>query len=356
MEQKTPLYERHVAAGGRMVPFAGYLLPVQYADGILAEHLAVRQGAGLFDVSHMGEVHLTGPGALASLDRLLTNQISTLAPGRVRYALMCNPQGGVVDDILVYCMDKDHYMLVLNAANHPKDVAWIEAHLGPDTALCDASQQTAPLALQGPEALGILQSLCAPESIPPKHYSFVENAVVGGLPCLLSRTGYTGEDGFELYLSPDSAPLLWDQLVAAGAVLCGLGARDTLRLEAAMPLYGHELGEEITPLEAGLSPFVKMQKDDFIGKTALLAGGPPRRKRIGLEMTGRGIAREGSPVFAGAQEVGFVTSGTFAPFLKKAVAMALVQADAELSGPLEADIRGRRVQARAVPLPFYKRG
>lgn len=357
MEKKTALYDKHVAAGGRMVPFAGYLLPVQYADGIISEHMAVREKAGLFDVSHMAEAMLSGPGALATLNMICTNAMETLQPGRVRYSPMCNAQGGIVDDILVYCLAPNEYLLVLNAANHQKDIDWIRANLQPDTRMADISDDYAQLALQGPEAEAILRSMCIEGELPQKYYTFTQNATVHEIPCLLSRTGYTGEDGFELYVSPQCAPLLWDHLVSAGAKPCGLGARDTLRLEAAMPLYGHELADDISPREAKLDAFVKMEKPDFIGKAALEAAGPPKRLRAGLMVTGRGIAREDCEISIEGKPVGRTTSGTMAPYLRKAIAMALVDAEHTAPGTeVTIDIRGREVTAEITALPFYKRG
>ncbi|MBC7959498.1 MAG: glycine cleavage system aminomethyltransferase GcvT, partial [Vallitaleaceae bacterium] len=267
MDLKTPLYESHVAAGGKIVPFAGYLLPIQYAEGIVTEHMAVRTKAGLFDVSHMGEVLLSGPSALANVQMLVTNDCEKMVVGQVKYTPMCNEAGGVVDDLMVYKLDQERYLLVINAANRHKDVAWIKAHLFGDVVCEDISDATAQIALQGPKALEILRKLTKDAYIPEKYYTFVEKGMVADLACIISRTGYTGEDGFEFYCSQEDAPHLWDTLLEAGnefgLIPCGLGARDTLRLEAAMPLYGHEMNEEITPIEAGLSIFVKMNKTDF---------------------------------------------------------------------------------------------
>ena len=266
MERKTPLYDRHTAAGGKLVPFAGWLLPVQYS-GVIAEHRAVRTGCGLFDVSHMGELLLRGPDALANLNRLMTNDFSGMADGQARYSPMCYEDGGVVDDLIVYRCSDTAWLAVVNASNTGKDRDWMAAHLSGDCTLEDLSDQTAQLALQGPGAEALLRTLTA--DLPAKNYTAVLHGTVDGRPCLVSRTGYTGEDGFELYCAPADAPALWDALTAAGALPCGLGARDTLRLEAAMPLYGHELSPSINPYEAGLGIFVKLEKPDFIGKAAL---------------------------------------------------------------------------------------
>lgn len=360
MELKTPLYERHVSAGGRIVPFAGYLLPVQYEkSGIIAEHLAVREKAGLFDVSHMGEFLLTGRDALLSLNHLLCNDYTSLQDGAVRYSPMCREDGGILDDLLVYRLKENQYLIVVNAANRQKDFAWMKENLCGDAVLEDLSDGIAQLALQGPRAEAILQPL-VPSPLPQKYYTFAAELLVAGIPCLISRTGYTGEDGFELYCAPEKAPLLWDALLRAGEpeglIPCALGARDTLRLEAAMPLYGHEMTETITPLEAGLSYFVKMKKPEFIGKEAFLEHSTPERGRIGIEVTGRGIAREGCEVFSGDVKIGTVTSGTHCPYLKKAVGMALLSTEYAKPGcSVEIDVRGRRIPAQTVALPFYKR-
>lgn len=352
--RKTPLYDRHTAAGGKIVPFAGWLLPVQYS-GVIAEHRAVRSACGLFDVSHMGELVLRGADALANVNNLMTNDFSGMADGQARYSPMCYEDGGVVDDLIVYRCSDTAYLIVVNAANRDKDAGWIRAHLTGDCAMEDISDQVAQLALQGPEAESILRTLTG--DIPEKNYTAVLHGTVDGRPCLVSRTGYTGEDGFELYCAPGDAPALWDALIAAGAVPCGLGARDTLRLEAAMPLYGHELSPEINPYEAGLGIFVKLDKDGFIGKAALEQARPVRRRRVGLKMTGRGIAREECPVYDGEKQIGVVTSGTHCPWLGCAVAMALVDAGYKEPGtPLQVDVRGRRVEAEVVKPPFYKRG
>lgn len=354
MERKTPLYDRHTAAGGKLVPFAGWLLPVQYS-GVIAEHRAVRTGCGLFDVSHMGELLLRGPDALANLNRLMTNDFSGMADGQARYSPMCYEDGGVVDDLIVYRCSDTAWLAVVNASNIGKDRDWMTAHLAGDCTLEDLSDQTAQLALQGPGAEALLRTLTA--DIPAKNYTAVLHGTVDGRPCLVSRTGYTGEDGFELYCAPADAPALWDALTAAGALPCGLGARDTLRLEAAMPLYGHEMDETVTPLEAGLDFAVKLNKPEFIGKDALVAAGTPQRVRVGLAVTGRGIVREHQDLFLNGEKIGQTTSGTHCPFLGKALAMGLIDAKyAAVGTALEADVRGRRVAVEIVPLPFYKRG
>ncbi len=358
MEKKTALYDTHVAEGGKIVPFAGYLLPVQYSD-IIAEHMAVREAAGLFDVSHMGELLLTGKDALRSINHLCSNAFDDMKDGRVRYSPMLNADGGVIDDLLVYRLAQDRYWLVVNAANREKDAQHIAQNLLGDCVMQDISDDVAQLALQGPAAKAILARLVAEEEIPKGYYTFTENAKVGGITCLISRTGYTGSFGYELYCSAGQAPALWKLLRESGAsdglIPCGLGARDTLRLEAAMPLYGHEMDDTVSPLETGLSFAVKMQKEDFIGKAALAKRGEPRRTRVGLKVVGRGIVREDATLYAGEHIVGRTTSGTHLPYLKAAYAMALVDKTCAAEGThLFADVRGRKIEVEVVPMPFYK--
>ncbi len=349
MERKTPLYERHVRLGGKIVPFAGYLLPVEY-QGVIAEHKTVRSSAGLFDVSHMGEATLKGADALSNLNKLLTNDFTNMKDGQARYSPMCYDNGGTVDDLLVYRFSENSYMLVLNASNRFKDVEWIRDHLEGDVKFTDISDDAAQVALQGPDAERILSEAFPDWTLPKRNYRFTYTP-----DALISRTGYTGEDGFEVYTSAERAGEIWDALIAAGAVPCGLGARDTLRMEAAMPLYGHELSSDITPAEAGLSMFIKLDKPDFIGKTTLMQA--PARKRVGLMLTDRGIAREGSLVYSGDSQIGRVTSGTHLPTLGRAAAMALLDIESAVLGDsVSIDVRGRRVNAEIVNLPFYKRG
>lgn len=360
MENKTPLYDRHIAADGKIVPFAGYLLPVQYPSGVIAEHMAVRTAAGLFDISHMGEIILEGKDALANLHHLFTNDFTSMYDGRVRYTLMCYENGGVVDDLVVCRISETKYLLVVNAANRQKDAEWIKAHLSGDVHFEDISDRVAQIALQGPKAPEILKKVAEEASIPQKYYTFVEKGMVGGISCLVSRTGYTGELGYELYCAPEDSGKLWDLLLEAGKeyglIPCGLGARDTLRLEAAMPLYGHEMDETVTPFEAGLSFGVKLDTHDFIGKESLVGKTAPDRVRVGLKVTGRGIARGGESVLLNGKIVGKTTSGTYCPFLKAAVVMALVDASCtEVGTVTDIDIRGRRVAAEITALPFYKR-
>jgi aminomethyltransferase len=337
---------------------------VQYGQGVIAEHLAVRERAGLFDVSHMGEFLIKGAGAFAALQRIFTNDFTNMTIGRVRYTLMCGSGGGVIDDLVVCKMAEDRYMLVVNAANRDKDAAWIQTCLrgnpggGGEVSFEDISDSIAQIALQGPESEAILAGLSV--SIPQKYYTLIENGKAADIACIISRTGYTGETGFELYCPPEKAEKLWEALLeegkGRGLIPCGLGARDTLRLEAAMPLYGHEMNETVTPFEAGLGFAVKMGKDDFIGKAALIGKERPSRIRAGLRVTGKGIVREGADLFCRGKGVGTITSGTFCPFLKEALAMALVDAAcAEPGTQVEADVRGKRIEAEICALPFYSR-
>lgn len=359
MEQKTPLYEKHIEAGGKIVPFAGYLLPVQYETGIIAEHMAVRENAGLFDVSHMGEILLKGKDALLNVQKLVTNDCSNMYEGRVKYSPMCNEDGGVVDDLLVYKISPNEYLLVVNASNRHKDVEFMKEHLFGEVELTDVSDDFVQIALQGPKSYMIIEKLMTNEDIPTKYYSFTNHVLVGDVNCLVSKTGYTGEDGYEIYCECSEGSKLWDLLLDAGKdaslIPCGLGARDTLRLEASMPLYGHEMNDVISPIETGLSFAVKMEKEDFIGKNALLNREPVTKKRVGLKITGRGIAREGNQVMIEDNEIGITTSGTHCPYLNYPVAMALVTTKNSIIGTkVDIIVRGRRIEAIIVELPFYK--
>lgn len=360
MDLKTPLYDEHIKAGGKIVPFAGYLLPVQYGTGVIKEHMAVRTQAGLFDVSHMGEILCEGKDALTNLQTLLTNNFDNLVDGQARYSPMCTEEGGTVDDLIVYKKSDNHYFIVVNAANKDKDYQWIRSHQFGDVVFKDVSNEYAQLAVQGPNAMGIIRKLTREEDIPQKYYHAVFDAQVAGIPCIISRTGYTGEDGVELYLSSKDASRMWNTLLEngkeEGLIPCGLGARDTLRMEAGMPLYGHEMDERITPLEAGLGFAVKMKKENFIGKAALEERGEPKRQRIGLKVTGRGIIREHQDVYAGETIIGHTTSGTHCPYLGYPAAIALVGSQyTEVGTSLKAEVRGRMIEAEVVELPFYKR-
>ncbi len=357
MQQKTPLYDAHVKAGGKMVPFAGFELPVEYrATGLSVEHETVRTACGIFDVSHMGELLFEGEGAKDALHRLLTNDFDSLTPGRCRYAALCQDDGGMLDDLIVYRRGETSFLVVVNAANKDKDAAWCAEHLTSGATMQDVSDKVAQIAVQGPHAVRVMEA-AGVSALPEKYYSFIENVTLAGCTCLVSRTGYTGEDGFEIYCAPEDACAMWDALVAAGALPCGLGARDTLRLEAAMPLYGHEMDETVDPLEAGLGFGVKLKAHDFIGRDAIVAKGSPARERIGLAVTGRGIVRDGADVYGSdGTLIGRTTSGTMLPHLKRACAMALVDAGSVVVGDaVEADVRGRRIACEVVELPFYKR-
>lgn len=360
MEQKTPLYDIHNKYNGKIVPFADFLLPVQYSAGVIAEHMAVRTAAGLFDVSHMGEFILKGKDALLNLQMLLTNDFTNMEAGRARYSVMCNDEGGCVDDVIVYKYDDSTYYIVVNASNKNKDFLWMKSKITGDVTFEDISNKVSQIALQGPMAANILKKITSTEFIPQKYYHFVFNAKIKDINCVISRTGYTGEDGFEIYMENENAEKVWEMLMEAGEehglLPCGLGARDTLRLEAAMPLYGHEMDDKITPLETGLGFAVKMEKDGFIGKSAILQKGTPKIKRVGLKVTGRGIIREHEEIFVGEKVVGHTTSGTHCPYVNIPIAMALVDAEIEVGDKIEAMVRGRRVEAQIISLPFYKKG
>lgn len=361
MAKQTPLYGEHLRLEGKMVEFGGWELPVQYPAGIKAEHMAVREKCGIFDVSHMGEFRLCGSGAEDYLNYVLTNDYTGMPDGRVRYSPMCGHDGGVIDDLLV-CREKEgSYLIVVNASNTEKDFAWMREQLaGFDAELTDVSADYALLALQGPASERVLARLADLSRVPQKYYTVNFDAVVSDVPCILSRTGYTGEDGFEIYVAPANAVKVWRAILEAGEeegiLPCGLGARDTLRLEAAMPLYGHEMDETVTPAETGLGFFVKMDKADFIGRKALGDAGEPARCRVGLAVTGRGIVREHEEVKQDGRVVGHTTSGTLCPYVNAAVAMALVERGAaEIGTKLTVDVRGRDVETEVVALPFYKR-
>jgi aminomethyltransferase len=358
--KRTPLRDFHAAHGGRLVDFAGWEMPVQYRS-ILEEHKAVRRAAGLFDVSHMGEVDVRGPDAGKFLNRLVTNDVAKLFPGRVLYSPMCFPNGGVVDDLLVYMRGAEDYFLCINAGNIAKDLAWLhEQAEGFDVTVKDRSTDYALLAVQGPRAAEIVQSLTGAKLGLVKYYHFAE-ATVAGVHCIASRTGYTGEDGFELYHAESDAVTLAEALLAAGASrgleLAGLGARDSLRLEAGYPLYGHEITAEISPLTAGLGWTVKLEKGvDFVGRAALLAekqtGGP--NKIVFFKTGDRRIVRAETPVLgADGAVVGRVVSGTLSPILNEAIGSALVTTAASAQS-LAVDIRGARIDLHLVKPPFVE--
>jgi aminomethyltransferase len=355
--KKTPLYAEHVRSGAKMVEFAGFTMPIFYG-GIVGEHRRVRESVGLFDVSHMGEFVISGPDALPAIDRILTNKVASLFDGRVQYTGMCYEDGGFVDDLLVYRLP-GRFMLVVNASNKDKDFEWIRANLRGRVTLDDVSDETALVAIQGPSSEAVLAKTTDTDLSELPYYHSAE-VRVAGVPLLVSRTGYTGEDGFEIYCRPHEAVAVWNALMEAGSSEgiepVGLGARDTLRLEMGYPLYGNEMDETRTPVEAGLMWVTKLDKGDFIGRKAIqkrLDEGAPERL-IAFELAERGIPRHGQRIVIAGRPLGAVTSGTFSPSLEKGVGMGYVPADA--SGAIEIEIRDKTVAAKPVSLPFYKRG
>lgn len=359
--RRTPLFPLYADFPAvRCVDFGGWELPVQFS-GIQREHEAVRERAGLFDVSHMGEFLVSGRQAENVLQRMTTNDVSRLQEGQAQYGLMCYPDGGTVDDLLVYKLAQDRYLLVVNASNIDKNRAWLEAHLAGDVVLENLSDSKALLALQGPVAASILSRVADQEIARLRPFRFLEAAEVCGRRALVSRTGYTGEDGFEICLEAGDAAHVWRELLRAGEadglLPAGLGARDTLRFEAALPLYGHELSDAITPLEAGLDRFVKLGKP-FVGRDALERQKREglRRKLVGIELLDRGIPRGGYPVYGGGRRIGEVTTGTHSPTLKRGLGLALLEtAYAALDTEVEVEIRGKRLRAVVVRTPFYRR-
>lgn len=356
----TPLHEWHLSHGGRMVEFGGWEMPVQYSS-IMAEHLAVRHSAGLFDISHMGRLRFTGPQACTFVDYLTTIDVLALQPGQIKYALLTREDGGILDDVLVYRFP-EAYGLVVNAGNRLKILDWIARHrAGFEVHVEDLTMEQAMLAWQGPRAQETLQRLIGFDLQQLRYYNSVQTTV-GQFPLIVTRSGYTGEDGFELMLPRAESVSLWDRLLqvgdAVGAVPCGLGCRDTLRLESAMPLYGHELSEEIDPYTAGLAFAVKLEKGNFVGQAALRQRQkfPGVVQRVGLQLESRRIAREGAAVFQGTQRIGHVTSGTFSPTLQRSIGMAyLLREQGQPGTNVEVEIRGTREPAEVVSLPFYRR-
>lgn len=360
--RKTSLYNAHVRYGGKVVDYAGWMLPVQYA-GLTAEHEAVRNNAGLFDVSHMGEVEVRGPQATDFVQNLVTNDVSVMNDNQVIYAMMCYPNGGIVDDLLVYKYANDYYLLVINAGNVDKDFQWMKDNVGNyDVKLDNISADVSELALQGPKAEEILQGLTDTKLTEIGFFYLKRDVKIAGRNALISRTGYTGEDGFEIYLKHEDAEYVWDKILEAGKdkgiMPTGLGCRDTLRFEANLPLYGNELSSEITPLEAGFGMFVKLNKPGFIGKEALekqKAEGL-KRKIVGFEMEGPGIARHGYEVLSNGKNIGFVTTGYNSPTVKKSIGLAMVDIEyAELGTPIEIQIRKNAVKAKVVSRRFYSK-
>ena len=355
--KRTPLHAAHVKAGARMVEFGGWDMPVQYS-GIIDEHRRVRSAVGLFDVSHMGEFEVEGPGALAALQTLTTNDVSTLEVGQIQYSLLCYPEGGVVDDLTVYRLAPDRYMITVNASNIDKDWAWVTAH-GGGAQWRNISAQTGLIAVQGPRAEDLVSGLADIDVRAIGYYRFARGTVAR-VSTLVSRTGYTGEDGFELYAPWDETERLWSALIEAGTKVdvapIGLGARDTLRLEMRYALYGNDIDQTTNPLEAVLGWVVKPAKGDFIGKPAIerVRAEGPKRKLVGLEMADRSVARHGYPVLSGGRRVGEVTSGTFGPSVEKSIAMAYVETPlAAIGTAVDVEIRGQARPAHVVKTPFH---
>lgn len=367
--RQTPLYDEYATYEGvKMVDFGGWELPLHFGTGITAEHHAVRQKAGLFDISHMGECMISGPGATEYLDYLVTNSVSAMEDGQIMYTFMCYPNGTVVDDLIIFRLSSEDYWVVMNAANTAKDLAWITSDNpkvvtdSSQVKITDFSPHTVLLALQGPRSERILAKIC-PEITNLSFFRFIPDAVVAGIRCIVSRNGYTGEDGFEIYCNREHGQVLWRAIIESGQedglIPCGLGARDTLRLEAKLPLYGHEISDGITPLEANLGVFVKFDKADFCGKEALSQQhlqGVPRSLR-GFEMLDASVPRNGQRVFLGDEEIGFVTSGTKSPTLGIFCGYMLVSRHSGLSfgDVVELLIHGKRKRAKLVKTPFYKR-
>ena len=359
--KKTPLYEKHLEHNGKIIDFGGWELPVEYS-GIITEHEAVRNTAGLFDVSHMGEILVTGKDAELYIQNVVTNDISTMENNQIYYSFMCYPDGGIVDDLLIYKYNTEKYFLVVNASNEDKDYKWLLEHKFGDVDIENVSSKYAEVALQGPMAQTILQKLTSKNLDDIKFFYFEDDLLINGIAALVSRNGYTGEDGFEIYVAPEDGPKLWDALLEAGKphglIPAGLGARDTLRFEVCLPLYGQEISESITPLEAGLGFFVKLKKDNFIGKDALAKQKEDglKRKLVGFEMIDRGIARSHYEVFADGKNIGFVTTGTHSPTLKKNIGLALIDSAYAIEGnEIEIAIRNKNLKARIIKKPFYNK-
>jgi len=363
--KRTPLYQAHIDLAGKMVDFGGWNMPVQYSAGVIEEHMRTRTQAGLFDVSHMGEIFVEGEEAISFVNRLTTNDVTKLVDGQAHYSALTNDDGGVVDDLLVYRFNQDKLLLVVNASTTDKDWNWITSHKGDENiTLTNASSDYCQIAVQGPLAKIILEKLTDTDLDEINYYHFTVG-MVDGVDAIISRTGYTGEDGFEVYAAPDYARQLWDTLLEAGyygtengILPAGLAARNTLRLEAGMSLYGHELSDEITPLEANLGWITKLQKGSFTGSDDLAKQKKDgiKRRVVGFEMTDRGIARDGFDVYINGSKVGYVTSGSPAPFLQKNIGLAFVPVEfANVGQELKIDVRGKQLSAVVVPTPFYKR-
>lgn len=360
--RKTPLFEHYQRYGGKVVDFAGWGLPVEFS-GLKDEHFAVREKAGIFDVSHMGEVLVKGDEAEKFLDYLLSNEISKMKVKQISYNIMCYDSGTIVDDLIVYKYSNNHFLLVINAGNIEKDLAWInEKSKTFNVQLEHISDEIAQLAVQGPKAQEILQKITDFNLADIKFFYFEDEVKVAGVPCLVSRSGYTGEDGFELYMDKKSVVLLWDEILSQGKeeglIPCGLGARDTLRFEAGLPLYGNELSDEITPLEAGLGFFVKLKKDDFIGRDALIKQKEEglKRKIVAFEMIDKGIPRHGYELYSEGEKIGFVTTGYMAPTVKKTIGLAMVDAKfSALGTEFLIAVRNKRLKVKVIEKKFYQK-
>lgn len=357
--KRTPLFNNHLESKGKLIDFGGWELPVEYS-GIRTEHDAVRNAAGLFDVSHMGEITVTGEAAEEYLQNIVTNDISVLSNYQICYTTMCYPDGGIVDDLLVYKYSNKKYLLVVNASNTEKDYEWLDTHSIENVTIKNVSDEYSQLAIQGPKAQEILQKLSDIDLNEIEFYHFADNVKIGEINALVSRTGYTGEDGFEIYLPSAEGPILWDLLLESGKdfglIPAGLGARDTLRFEAALPLYGQEIDKDITPLEAGLGFCVKLSKEKFIGREALAKQKSEglKRKLAGFEMTERGIPRSHYQVYADGKKIGYVTTGSLSPTLNKNIGLALLDIDYTKEGTeIEVEIRNKKVKAKIIKKPFY---
>ena len=350
--KKTPLCAEHEALGGKMVDFCGWYLPVQYPTGIIAEHNATRNEATVFDVSHMGEILVEGEGAYDFVQSLLTNDIAKINTGRAVYSPLCYENGTCVDDLIVYPWDNGNVFIVVNAANDDKDYEWIASHAPAGVKVTHLSHLWGQIALQGPGSAAIMTAIGLDDANKLKFFGAGKFELVGA-ECLISKTGYTGSGGFEIYMPADKAVEVWRLLIEKGAKPAGLGARDTLRFEACLPLYGHEISDEITPLEANLGIFVKPDKGEFIGREALLKA--PARKQVGLEFLGRGVARKDFKVFANGEEVGYVTTGSPSPSTGKNLALALIKAETPDDAVFTIEVRGKQEPAAVIATPFYKK-
>lgn len=360
--KRTSLYDFHVKNGGKIIEFAGFYLPIQY-EGIIQEHEAVRNCAGIFDVSHMGEISVKGQQAEEFLQYVMTNDVSKLKPGKIIYSLMCNDNGGVVDDVIIMKKDENNYLVVINASNINKDYDWMQSKKNKFNVLLEnISEQISQIAIQGPKSEIILQTITDIKLSEIKFFSFIENAKVLDCECLISRSGYTGEDGFEIYLKNTEVSIVTEGLLKNGlqygVKLCGLGARDTLRFEAALPLYGNELTDDISPIEAGLSMFVKLDKGDFVGKVILDRQKTEgvKRKIVGFELIDKGISRSEYKVFKDGEEIGFVTTGYMSISLNKSIGLAIIDSKhADIENTIDIQVRKKLLKARIVSKKFLNK-